>query len=555
MKTKIQHLLLACISTIFLGGILASCSDKLSELQLPYLFRPINFAVSVSGVNATFSWAAVDSAKSYTIQISQDSLQFSNIISTTTTTNLSYSIELAGLTRYSARVRANASDTTKNSKFNSTLTFKTPAENIFSGFGTNVGTGTLVSAYMTAMNSLDIKWLPGANVTHLILTASGVRDSVPISSAEALAGAKTVTGLTNASYTVQIYNNTRLRGTTTGLVEGDVYVTTGAQLASAIASATAGQVIVLAPSTTYSLGSAKVSFPTSVKLRGLQPTNRPVVCMTSGSVSTTSTMLGFTASSTMDYVKFENIDITGYADNNTSGTKIGYLFNNSTMATVGTLSFTNCLIRNFSNTPMRLQGSTGQRISNLTFLGCTIYDIGFGSTYAIVNVNNTTDYIDNISFTNCTAFNFKGSFILRTATSVSVSMGSIAVTNCTFNQSTQDGTTTRCFIDANGVTGITSGIKVQNCIFGSNGTIGAGIRAGTTASPLSATLTGNYYTSDFNDNSSAITATFGTYSIMGKITSYSGASTALWNSPTTGDFTLKDATFAGKGSAGDLRWY
>jgi len=39
------------------------------------------------------------------------------------------------------------------------------------------------------------------------------------------------------------------------------------------------------------------------------------------------------------------------------------------------------------------------------------------------------------------------------------------------------------------------------------------------------------------------------------MTSYSGASSALWNDPLNGVFTLKDAAFAGKGIAGDPRWY
>jgi hypothetical protein len=552
MKNKIRYAFMTFVSVVCLAGALSSCSDELSEKTLPYLFRPVNFAVTLNSVNATLSWAAVDSAKSYTVQISQDSLAFKNIISTYTTTNLNYTLELAGNTRYSARVRANASDTTKDSKYNATLTFKTPTENIFNGYGTSENTNTVYSAYMTALNTLDIKWLPGASVTHLILTnSSGVRDSVLISSTEGTNGEKIISGLSNSTYTVQIYNNTYLRGTTTGIVEGDVLLNSGDNIATAIANATAGQVILLAAGATFTTGSAAISFNQNIKLRGLSASNRPVVCMTSGVPTSTANMLAFTAGSTINSVQFENIDFNGYCSNNTAATEIGYLFNSGVLCNVNALTFTNCILRNFGNTPMRMQKGTGQVISTLSFNGCTIYNIGFSSTYAIVNINNSADYINNISFANCTIYDFKGAFILRTATSVTVTMSSISISNCTFNQSTQDTGTSRCFIDLNGVTGVTNGVIIQNCILGSNGTIAAGIRSAT-----SPTITGTYYTSDYNDNSAAVvSASLGAYSIMAKMTAYSGTSTALWTAPLTGNFTLLTSSFAGKGVAGDLRWY
>jgi hypothetical protein len=544
MKNKLTYLLMALTAAICMGGIFTACSDEIAQDNVPYLFRPINFNASLNGVIATIGWAKVDSAVTYTVQISQDSLTFKNIIATYTTNKLSYSIELAGSTRYSARVKANASDTTKNSKYNATLTFLTPAENIFKGYGTNLGTGQIASAYMTAQNSLDIKWMPGANATHLILTsATGVRDSVAISAGEATSGAKTISQLSNSTYTIQIYNGKRLRGTTTGLVEGDLFPTSGAELATDIANATDGQVIVLAPSTVYAIGTATVRFAHSVKIRGMQPTNRPVICMASGSISTSSATFGFVAGSTMDYVKFENIDFTGYADNSTSGIKIGYLFNNNTLTTVGTLSFSNCLLHNFGNTPMRLQAGTTQRISLLSFLGCTIYEIGYNGTYAVVNVNSA-DYFDNISFNNCTVYNFKNSFILRTG---AYTMASVSITNCNFNQGVQDQSSVRPFIDLNSMT-LNAGITISNCIFGSTGVNAAGVRKGATTST---TITGCYYTTDNIDATQIATVS---YSIQSNMAAYAGTSAALWTNPANGNFTIKDASFAGKGVAGDLRW-
>lgn len=60
---------------------------------------------------------------------------------------------------------------------------------------------------------------------------------------------------------------------------------------------------------------------------------------------------------------------------------------------------------------------------------------------------------------------------------------------------------------------------------------------------------GSSFTSDYKDNNAATT-----FSIMGSLTAYSGSSTALFKAPTSGNFTIIDAGFAGKSTAGDPRW-
>lgn len=538
---------MAFIAVICAFGAFTSCNNELDNLTMPYLFRPVNFNASLYKTIATISWAAVDSAKSYTLQVSTDSVNFTNPIIDSTLSGLSVVHEFAGQTTFYARIRANASDTTKNSKFNATLSFKTPAENIFLGYGTGNNTGSIYSAYMTAVNTLDIKWTPAANATHLILLSAdgSTKDSVAISSTEAAAGEKLVSSLPNSNWTIKIYNNKILRGTTSGLIEGDVILNAGDNLPTAITNATAGQVIILAPGAVFSLGTATYRLAKDVKIRGLSTSNRPVICMSSGATSTASA-LGFVDGSSMNYVKFENIDFTGYCDNNTAAVKIGYLFNNNTLTNVKSLSFTNCNMHNYGNTPMRAQGNKNQVVDTLKFNGCVINDIGFASTYAVVN-SNSADLFNNIIFSNCTVYNFKGSLILRTGQTLS----SINVTNCTINQGMQDGGSARYLMDLNTATfNGTGGVTIKNCVFGATGgALGAnGLRyvAGT---PVS--ITGSYYTSDYVDDAIPLVLSS---SIKSYMTSYSGKSTALWNNPTTGDFSLLDTSFKGKGVAGDLRW-
>ncbi len=539
-KIKSTYILLALMAATCFGGMFSSCTEELNLLDLPYLFRPINVDATLNGVKATITWSTVSNATNYTVEIYSDSLAFdsTNLVLRDTTSSTSYIAELGGETRYSARIRANAIDTTKNSKFNGTLTFKTPAENLFTGY----------QSYMNDIHKTEIKWLPGVNVTHLVYTALGLPDStVAISASEALVGIKEVSTLPNANYTVKIYNRTFLRGTVKVLVEGDVFLSAAqtGDLASTLTNATAGQVIVLDSGAVYTIGTTPFLFNKNIKVRGRTRTNLPVICMSTGTTSGTA-MLGIDTV-TIDKIAFENINFTGYVTNNPSATKIDYLINNGAKFTLETLSFTNCKMHNFGRTPMRLKDGKEQRITNLIYDNCVINEIGFGSTYALVNVN-TKDYITNITFNNCTMYNFKGSLILKTG---AYPIGKVSVTNCTINQAVQDATT-RLLFDFNSAI-FTDGITIKNCIFGSTGpTAGGSIAAGLRPANATVTISGCYYTTDYIDE----TAVGGVnYSIKGRMTSYSGAASGLWNDPLNGVFTLKDAAFAGKGVAGDPRWY
>jgi len=528
-------------------GLFSSCKQDEPEMEMPYLFRPINFNAELNKTIATISWAKVDSAISYTFQLSEDSL-FNTILVDTVTNQLSYIKELAGETMFFARVRANASDTTKNSKFNAKLSFKTPKENLFQGFGTSNNTGKLYSAYMTDVKTLTIKWLPGANVTHFIATPADLssRDSIPISASEALAGTKNIVVAANSSWTIKIYNNKIVRGIATGIVEGDVILHPGDNLQTALSNATSGQIILLDGNASFTMGTGSMTINTNIKLRGLSIIQRPVVSLSSGASS--SAVMFTLGTSPISSIKMENIDFTGYPDNNFSNSKIQYMFNNGTASNVSNLSFTNCILRNFANTTFRLKNGVSQKIDTLSINGCIINDIGLSATYSIVN-SNTNDLFNNVIFSNSTIYNFRNSLISRTG----FTMNSISIINCIVNQGMQDPTLARYLIDLNNtVFPITSGVTIKNCIFGSSGAaLGAnGIRyiSGTTVSIL-----GSFYTSDYVDD--PIPAGINSTSLKPNMSSYAGASTSLWNDPVAGNFTLKASTFPGKSVAGDLRWY
>ncbi len=534
MKKEKLYILFLMLSVIGCSNFFTSCDDNYDEFEanLPYLFRPVNFNATMEGTVVTLSWAAVDSAQSYTVEIYKDSLLFSpqNLVLSETVDKKFIITELQGATLYSARVRANASQIDMDSKFNETLTFKTPAENLFNGF----------TSSMTALGTADMKWLPGANVTSLVFinVADDSRKEYSISLDEKVAGEKICTNLPNATYNVELHNNGIVRGKTTVKIEGDIFLNSSDDLKAAMETANSGDVIIL-NSGVYPISSGTFRFDKNIKLKGLDVNNKPVLCMKDGASSTAS-MFGFTAGTTFDYVAFENLDITGWVENSQATNKIGYLFNNNTAMTVGSVTFTNCNIHNLANTPMRLQGNVGQRIGTVGFAGCIINDIGFGSTYAIVNVNTATDIIDNIVFKNSTIYNFRGSLILRQNGTVA----QVSIDACTIDQGMMD-TAARYLVDLNSITN-TPSFTLTNSILGQTSTVAGGIRP-ITDYPI----TGCYYTTDYYDDALIAGASS---SIKAKMKAYSGKSTDLWTNPSTGDFHFKDATFAGKSTAGDPRW-
>jgi len=535
-----KNSIIALLSILFFASTFSACKDE-SDLDLPYIFRPINFTAEINKTEVTFTWAPVDSAVTYQLQVSKDSLNFETLVLDTILNELTYKQEFEGKTTFFARIRANAADTIKNSKYNQ-IRFITPAENLFEGF----------KSTMTAWKTIVIKWRAAANVTALKLVADDLTSTtIQLNASEISAGEKTISELNNSNYAIEIYKNDILRGKVKVLVEGDIYVNTGDNIALAVANASEGQVLVLASGVVFPIDGPTLRFAKSIKLRGANSSTLPVLCMTSGTPTSTSNMLGFADGSVIKNVNFENIDFTGYCDNNNTATKIGYLFNNNLMTTVSNLSFNNCKLRNFGNTPFRLQANKSQVIDTLRLTNCTVNDIGFSSTYAIVN-SNSADYINNIYFNNCTFYQFKGSLILRSITPpATATLGNVSIINCTINKGMQDAGSARYLLDFNSVN-ITNGITLRNTIIGSTGNAkGAnGLRK---LPEVLLNASGNYYTTDYTDDPipTGITST----SIKTSMTAFSGTSSDLWIDPENSDFRLKANSFAGKGVAGDLRWY
>jgi hypothetical protein len=437
----------------------------------------------------------------------------------------------AGDTWFSARVSAVSSlEGVTDSKW-ITILFKTAPENLFLGYNSE----------LSGLGSCTVRWKPGSTVSALVFD-NGTQTSFPVSAAEATAGVKIVTGLAKGKYKIMLMNTTFVRGRTNILIEGDVMLAAGGDLAAAISSLPAGGVILLANGANFSFA-GPVTLTNSIKIRGIYATNLPTIFTVLNAATYQMFNIGATLTPA-DSLVFQNLNISGYPDNNSANARLRGMFDQDVTfpCNIGALKFLNCVAHNFDRHLIRLRGTATQVIDKIVIDGSILYDYAFGSNYGVINSSAASSKLNNISITNSTIYYTRGAIISYTN---GTACQGITIKNCTFNQLAMDNATARFVIDLNATAG-TGVISISNCIFGStfsNGTISAnGIRPNT----MTMAFTGSYYTSDFNDGI--------TFPIKSFLTAYSGVSTALWTSPVAGDFHFLDAGFAGKSTTGDPRW-
>ncbi len=520
------------IFNIALAVLLLASGCKENELGVVEPTFARSFAVSglkvvISGkVNAVFTWEKIKNTKSYTIEIYQTAdytgtpvrtvSNIANTLITYTVTNLS------GDTQYYARIKSIGNEGSSDSKWVN-IAFKTEPEQIFQD----------ITSDKLTPNSVTLNWPAASTVTSIKVMPGDI--TKVLTTGEIAAGQATVTGLSPlTTYTATILNNTAVRGTknfTTlpNLPTGAdvVYVTATDDLAAKIQAATASTRFVILQGTKYN-SDATVVLPAGLDISIIGEAG-PVKPIVSFSLITLPTIGG--------KLHFENVDLTGYANGDVTGTKRQYLINQSTASIMEQVSFENCTIRNLVNTPMRLQGTAIITINKVIVNNCIVDDIsnnGSNGAYAFINTNVATGKVNNIAITNSTFSNIGYGLILHNlAPSVSV-----AVENNTFYNIVGDA---RYLIDYNAQI-VSTSYTFKNNILGktySPANTGRGIRGGTTA-----TLENNYQASD---------VTFSANAIPG-INTYSGTSTTLFTAPATANFKIKDDTFAGKASAGDPRW-
>lgn len=519
-----------------LGFGLQSCKkvEEPASFHPDRMFTPTDITATGGETEATITWRASLFASgpdvSYTLEISPNQ-DFSGTPTFTSVYNGLEAIvtdaNLAVRTNYYARVKANATANAaaSNNWVATTTTFQITGEQLFLPIDDNT---------LTAM-SVVLAWKPTPDLTKIVLTPNGGTGTDHTLTATDLADAKKAfNGLTpSTQYTAEIFKGTTSKGTITfntksGPPAGTttVVVTPTDDLAALIAAATPGTVFLLEQNTLYATDNAIV-LPdgASFTVWGDHGPNKPVLAFN-----------GITLPNNAGTIRFENVDVTGYQNNDPTAAKRNYIFNQSATTNTEAIIFENCIIRNFTNTPFRLQGSNSITINNLTVNRCISYDIGdngSNGTYAFVHTNVATGKFNNIAITNSTLYKIGYSVILHSA----APSLSVTIENCTFDNVVGNG---RFFVDYNAQT--TGNFLINNVIIGktlSPAGSARGIRAG---SPY--TVGNSFQASD---------AVFADNAVAG-ITSYAGTSTALFTDPANGNFLIKDNSFTGRSSSGDPRW-
>lgn len=515
--------------------IFSACDDKIDpiieELDFDRAFTPVGLTAQISNVTmVTLMWSEEKNVDHYLVEIYEGiafapaSLLVTSEVEAGVTT---YAYDLpAGDTQFAARLKAVSSlDGVAESKW-ATVEFRSAPENLFTNYFSE----------MTGLGSCTVRWKPGAIATALVFVDGGNEVSYPLTAGEIAAGVKELTGLANADYEIRLVNGTFVRGRTNLVIEGDVLLPAGGDLAAAIESMAPGGVLVLTNGADYPLVETD-TIMSSIKIRGLFPDDLPVIYLMSGGGNH---MFDVDPAMTFsDFVIFENVDITCLYDGVGDTKHRGVFDVEGSAVSLGSLIFNNCIVRNSGRSVVRLRGNAaGQVINNVEFNNCVMYDFAWDSHYGMLNPNNSTASMVNIKFINSTVYNIRGGIINYGS---GIGCESVIIDNCTFDQVAMDASSGRWFIDF-GSSGTSAGtMTISDCIMGQSSAVANGVRPGA----MTMTVTGSYATADYTD----INAVY-----LASLISYTGTSTALWTDPVNGDFTFLDIHFEGIEKAGAPRW-
>lgn len=532
---------------------ISSCKDGQPgwDVDMSYrnLYKPIGFSTYKVGKDSVvIEFNKVIAAKKYIFELSDDSLQFANIVqrkvvsadtvtvfsSSTNAPQVLYHVLFTGLNAdalYSVRMIAVNADSSQTSKY-SQIAFRTAKENIFK---------TTNSVTNISAGGATVNWNYTDRIDSLLVTKDADNSLQNVSEAKLTATEKTnatkvISGLQPGTYytaKLTYYDGKKrwVRGSvsfkTLGTANSYMYALSTTENISTVLSTLVSQghtsvSFTLTGGATYSLGA--ITVPAGlVSLTLTAPAGANTIVNTSG--------VGLGAVSSMDGFLFENVTLVG--------TTSGYMFRPTTSVSINdAIDFEGCTLNTFRGV-FADKGAAGISINvnKILFNNCiikNIQDYSVVSTTAYCNINSA------LKITNCTLIE-NGSFVGSKNT-----IPILTVSNCTFYNNSKSMATLFNLNSAQSSTGVT----IDKCIFsGSNSTIT--LKSFYASYPALATydFSSSYKTSDLTVNTGA-----GTLFTNLKVLSYSSSS--FYNDPANGDFTLKAGVdFLGKGIVGDSRWW
>jgi hypothetical protein len=513
--------------------------DEDKEFKLSRQFSPATIETLNGETQVALGWApslfTLPGEVEYIVEVSKDPT-FSTIDYAATTTEAILVItdeSLAIKQDYVARIKAVGKDGSTDSNWTMSGVFRITGEQFLQPVpGTDISDVGVI-----------LRWRPNSSLTKIVLTpAGGTPVEVSLAASDHVSSQKTVMSLSqNTVYTAEIFQDTKTKGiisfktqaSITGANIIDLTGTTGnpGALVSALGTAPSGSVIILRRGETYTLAST-FSFSKSVTIRtGLGFGTNLATLRSSASFNVT-------AGSNIDSLVFKDLIIRG---GRATSYDADYLMNVNAACVVTKVRLDNCIVKILRGVVRGQATGAGAKFGSYFVNNCVLDSI---RDFAVAAANNTSAFA-NIRITNSTIYKARKFIILSTTGTPASVNNSIVIENTTFNDAPGGAAlaTTNFLIDLNTVVS-TNGITIRNSIIGrvwnEAGTLASAMRA---PNGTAVVIANTYSTSDF-------TAT----SAIPGLSGYSGTAAALFINPETGDFKIKDATFAGKSSAGDPRW-
>ena len=299
-------------------------------------------------------------------------------------------------------------------------------------------------------DNIRLTWIPGSNVTTLRYTYKDSEgeiqtEDIALTDADREAGEYKITGLnSNRSYTFSLLNGEKVRGSKTvktakGLPSADYTVRLSEdrtvitnedieEWASKAfekmeGAATVSITLGIPAGKTIDLGTEEkaISIPEGVSISFFGR---------AGEKATLNVKKTITFGGNHGYISFEHVNIDGQYDAD-AGTGCNDFLCDKNACNIDSLSITECEVKNFKQSLIRAQGSSGQTIKKIVIDNCIIHDVALQG-YGFIQMDKGMDLINEINITNSTIYSVVLANKQFICTSGCKSDLKVNTTSCTF---------------------------------------------------------------------------------------------------------------------------
>ncbi|WP_233509400.1 DUF4957 domain-containing protein [Pedobacter chinensis] len=442
------------ISSLSLSGCKDNVAEEITKLEVDRAFSPTGLtATVVDKTGVRLAWKAVNNAKTYTIEIFENT-DFSGspvkTVNNITFLQVPYTVTgLAGDTQYGIRVKAVGEGVTDSKWI--TATAKTDAEQILQA----------VDAAKLTANSVTLNWPAGEAATTITLTPGNITHTV--TAAEVAAGEAVITGLIpETSYAARLTNGAKVRGTITFKTAVDIgnakLINSVAEFTAALSTAVGGESYAFA-SGTYDFTGTTIAVTKSISIVAVRATERPLLNNVNFNVQSGASLKlknliidgGNVPNYAVSYAigNFGDLEIDGSVVKNY---KAGIIGITAALSTVSSILINNNIFNTFGTDGEFIDFRTGFA-NKFTFTNNTLYgqserefirmDNAAGATYPaakiIINVSNNTFYgvgnyassVRRLFYVRIPAANHEISFTKNIVANTTVLLANQSATNLT----------------------------------------------------------------------------------------------------------------------------